>query len=259
MIRPERFWKLTPLFLCEKKKIYSSHRIKNILFFLQEFHYYQLSARFTFCLLIFHTFTFFELYFWILCPGPPEINTELKNQSVTYNSTLQLVCSLGGFPTPDILWTKDGVNLRNNNTLTIRQARFEDSGQYTCSAKNSEGKNEAAFHIRVTGNCWLTLVSYSFYSLFLNFFFILSPFLNCTFEFYGQVLLKLILSLRISRLPITRRFSSFALQAVSLQLRYSGLRMGWISVTKSCLQALIFTAGESWGEKDSCIKILNES
>ena len=59
----------------------------------------------------FHTFTFFELYFWILCPGPPEINPELKNQSVSYNSSLQFRCSLSGFPTPEILWTKDGVNL----------------------------------------------------------------------------------------------------------------------------------------------------
>ena len=66
---------------------------------------------------------------------------------------------------------------------------------------------------------------------FFFFFFILSPFLNCTFEFYAQVLLKLILSSRISRLPITRRLSSFALWAVSLHLRYSGLRMGWIAVT----------------------------
>ena len=63
------------------------------------------------------------------------------------------------------------------------------------------------------------------------FFFILSPFLNCTFEFYAQVLLKLILSSRISRLPITRLLSSFALWAVSLHLRYCGLRMGWIAVT----------------------------
>ena len=27
---------------------------------------------------------------------------------------------------------------------------------------------------------------------------------------------------------------------------------------KSWLQALIFTAGESWGEKDSCTKIVND-
>ena len=56
-------------------------------------------------------------------------------------------------------------------------------------------------------------------------------FLNYTIEFYAQVLLKLVLSSRISRLPITRRLSSFALEAVSLHPRYSGLRMGWIAVT----------------------------
>ena len=182
----------------------------------------------------FHTFTFFELYFWILCPGPPEINTELKNQSVTYNSSLHFICSLSGFPTPEILWTKDGVNLGNNNTLTINRVSYGDAGQYTCRANNSEGKSESAFHITVTGKRWLNFVSFSCSSYFLTFFFlffILSPFLNCTFEFYAQVLLKLILSSRISRLPITRLLSSFALWAVSLHLRYSGLRMGWIAVT----------------------------
>ena len=179
----------------------------------------------------FHTFTFFELYFWILCPGPPEINTELKNQSVTYNSSLHFICSISGFPTPEILWTKDGVNLGKNNIFTINRVTYGDAGQYTCSANNSEGKSKSAFHITVTGKCWLTFVSFRFYSHFLIFFFILSPFLTCTFEFYAQVLLKLILSSRISRLPITRRLSSFALWAVSLHLRYSGLRMGWIAVT----------------------------
>ena len=112
---------------------------------------------------------------------------------------------------------------------------YEDAGQYECSAKNSEGKNESAFHITVTGKRWLNFVSFScpsyFLTFFFSFFFILSPFLNCTFEFYAQVLLKLILSSRISRLPITRLLSSFALWAVSLHLRYCGLRMGWIAVT----------------------------
>ena len=189
-----------------------------------------------FFLFIFFTFTFFELCFWILCPGPPEINPELKNQSVAYNSSLQFICSLSGFPTPEILWTKDGVNLGKNNTLTINRVSYGDAGQYTCSANNSEGKNESAFHITVTGKRWLNFVSFSCSSYFLTFFsffffFWLSPFLNCAFEFYAQVLLKLILSSRISRLPITRRFSSFALQAVSLHPRYSGLRVAWISVT----------------------------
>ena len=177
----------------------------------------------------FHTFTFFELYFWILCPGPPEINTELKNQSVTYNSSLQFICSLSGFPTPEILWTKDGVNLGNNNTLTINRLSYGDAGRYTCSANNSEGKRESAFHITVTGKRWLNFISFSCSSYFLRCFFFFNTF--TFFEFYAQVLLKLVVSSRISRLPITRCLSSFALEAVSLHPRYSGLRMGWIAVT----------------------------
>ena len=119
----------------------------------------------------FCTFTFFELYLWILCPGPPEINTELKNQSVTYKTSLQFICSLSGFPTPEILWTKDGENLGNNNTLTINRVSYGDAGQYTCSANNSEGKIESAFHITVTGKRWLNFVSFSCSSYFLTFFF----------------------------------------------------------------------------------------
>ena len=106
---------------------------------------------FFFSFFLFHTFTFFELYFWILCPGPPEINPELKNQSVIYNSPLQLKCSLSGFPTPEVLWTKDGMYLGKKNTLMIRQARFEDSGEYTCSAENLEGSMKSTFWIKVKG------------------------------------------------------------------------------------------------------------
>ena len=176
--------------------------------------FFSCSSYFLRFFLFYHTFTFFELYFWILCPGPPEINPELKNQSVAYNSSLQFICSLSGFPTPEILWTKDGVNLGNNNTLTINRVSYGDAGQYTCRANNSEGKSESAFHITVTGKRWHNFISFSCSSYFLTFFFffvIPLPFLNCTFEFYAQLFLKLILSSRISRLPITRRFSSFAL------------------------------------------------
>ena len=42
-------------------------------------------------------FTSFELCFLIPWPGLPEINPQLINQSVTYNSPLQFNCSLRGF------------------------------------------------------------------------------------------------------------------------------------------------------------------
>ncbi|PFX16590.1 Hemicentin-2 [Stylophora pistillata] len=83
--------------------------------------------------------------------GPPEINHQLKNQPFLYNSTLRFKCSLRGFPEPEVLWTKDGVNLGDKNTLTIDRVKYEDAGQYTCSAKNSEGSKNSTFWIEVVG------------------------------------------------------------------------------------------------------------
>ena len=41
--------------------------------------------------------------------------------------------------------------LGKKNTLMIRQARFEDSGEYTCSAENLEGSMKSTFWIKVKG------------------------------------------------------------------------------------------------------------
>ena len=97
------------------------------------------------------SFTFFHFCLLVPCPGPPEINPELKNQSVKYNSSLRFDCSPRSFPTPEILWTKNGIHLGSNNTLNIRQARLKDSGQYTCSANNSKGSKKLTFWIEVEG------------------------------------------------------------------------------------------------------------
>ena len=55
-----------------------------------------------------------------------------------------------GFPKPKVKWTKDGKLVNTRNMLTINRVTYGDAGQYTCSAKNSEGKIEAANHITVT-------------------------------------------------------------------------------------------------------------
>ena len=114
----------------------------------QKYHFLLLFS-FSFFLVI--SFTFFDLCLLVPCPGPPEINRELKNLSATYNSSLRFICSLRSFPTPEILWTKDGIHLGSNNTLNIHQARLEDSGQYTCSANNSKGSKKLTFWIEVEG------------------------------------------------------------------------------------------------------------
>ena len=58
-----------------------------------------------------------------------------------------------GFPKLEVVWTKDGKLLGIRNMLTINRVTYGDAGQYKCSAENSEGGNEAAFHITVTGKC----------------------------------------------------------------------------------------------------------
>ena len=62
-------------------------------------------------------------------------------------------CLVKGFPKPEVNWTRDGKLFNTTNKLTIKQVTYGDAGQYTCSAKNSEGKREAAFQVTVTGKC----------------------------------------------------------------------------------------------------------
>lgn len=87
------------------------------------------------------------------------MNPHPKNQSLPYNLSLQLHCLLRGFPLPEVLWIKDGVNIGNNNTFTIRQARLEDSDQYTCSATHSLGNKTSTLWIEVIGGMVLIKTS----------------------------------------------------------------------------------------------------
>ncbi|XP_022808603.1 leucine-rich repeat, immunoglobulin-like domain and transmembrane domain-containing protein 3, partial [Stylophora pistillata] len=84
------------------------------------------------------------------CKCPPKMNSP-RERSDKLNRTIQVKCHVKGFPTPEVNWTKDGKLLDTNNMLTLNRVSYEDAGQYKCSAKNSEGKGDAAFQITVTG------------------------------------------------------------------------------------------------------------
>lgn len=85
--------------------------------------------------------------------APPELNPKLGNQSVAFNSTLNLTCIVRGDPPLQINWTRNGVDLgnRDNNTYTVSQMTFDHAGLYGCTAKNWAGKAYAFFWIDVTG------------------------------------------------------------------------------------------------------------
>ena len=58
-----------------------------------------------------------------------------------------LYCQVDGSPQPEVIWTKDGVNVEgrqrfvigNDNSLTILNLRAEDTGVYACMATNAVG------------------------------------------------------------------------------------------------------------------------
>ncbi|XP_037832766.1 neural cell adhesion molecule L1-like protein isoform X3 [Kryptolebias marmoratus] len=77
---------------------------------------------------------------------------------------LQLECIPGGFPIPKITWMKlgksltDRVKLTNfERLLTITSVDQNDEGEYTCTAKNSAGKVDHYFSVRVEEPpAWIT-------------------------------------------------------------------------------------------------------
>ena len=97
---------------------------------------------------------------------------------------ITLSCPADGSPRPKITWKKDGVELvpgeryvvDDKGSLTITSAVTDDSGTFTCTAKNIAGAEEASSSIDILGriSLWLEVVyearlnvrwPYNFYKL----------------------------------------------------------------------------------------------
>lgn len=78
-----------------------------------------------------------------------------ERTTITQGSSVQLQCSVSGFPIPTIKWTKVGEQFRPNieqigPVLHIRNARVEDRGLYVCVATNNNGIQQASAAVEVT-------------------------------------------------------------------------------------------------------------
>jgi len=91
------------------------------------------------------------LFFFFAFQAPPTLSPELRNRSVELNSTLTLTCIVGGDQPLQINWTRNGVDLGNNNTYIVDHMNFNHTGLYGCMANNWAGKTQAFFWIDVTG------------------------------------------------------------------------------------------------------------
>ncbi|XP_076984267.1 hemicentin-2 [Tamandua tetradactyla] len=91
---------------------------------------------------------------------PPSIREEGRKANVSgmVGQSLTLECDASGFPTPEIMWLKDGQTipelgsrrlLDGARTLHFPTLREGDSGLYTCWAENQAGKAQRDFALLV--------------------------------------------------------------------------------------------------------------
>ena len=93
----------------------------------------------------------------------PTFSEPLSDRSVDEGVEVKLSCRLSGRPTPEIVWHKDGFKIlpsvdsrilmymesSGEVSLSITRVRAEDSGEYSCEAKNSEGSDFTHCQLRV--------------------------------------------------------------------------------------------------------------
>lgn len=96
-------------------------------------------------------------------PVPPTITggedgpTERK---VVLSKPLILECNAGGHPPPSLTWLKDGVPVRDGESVRVLEqggkieilsTTVSDSGRYICVATSIAGEKEVKYDVRVLG------------------------------------------------------------------------------------------------------------
>ncbi|KAJ9593668.1 hypothetical protein L9F63_014779, partial [Diploptera punctata] len=81
---------------------------------------------------------------------PPQFTMRLRDRRVQMTYPVRLTCQVAGRPTPEVVWSKDGEELKQDDrhifwheehfhTLEINRATLEDSGCYSATARNTNG------------------------------------------------------------------------------------------------------------------------
>ncbi|XP_016100388.1 pro-neuregulin-2, membrane-bound isoform-like isoform X6 [Sinocyclocheilus grahami] len=97
------------------------------------------------------------------CAAPPSLKRMKNPVLVDEGSRLIVRCEASGNPTPQYKWYKDGTELKKSKSKEIKiskngkktskvqisSAKLEDSGNYTCMAENSLGKDNGTSTVHV--------------------------------------------------------------------------------------------------------------
>uniref|UniRef100_A0A8C7MZR3 Hemicentin-1 n=1 Tax=Oncorhynchus kisutch TaxID=8019 RepID=A0A8C7MZR3_ONCKI len=87
-------------------------------------------------------------------------NSTSKKRKVVLTKPLNLECEVGGHPPPTLTWLKDGVPVRNGESINILEqgrkieilsASVSDAGRYVCVATSVAGEKEINYDVSVLG------------------------------------------------------------------------------------------------------------
>ncbi|CAF3984671.1 unnamed protein product [Rotaria magnacalcarata] len=94
---------------------------------------------------------------------PSELKCDFTEQQIiAMGQTIHLSCQVSGHPQPDVIWTKDGKEIKASDrveiiknadgtcSLTIKQATPEDKGVYKVICKNKLQTREAQTQVQIT-------------------------------------------------------------------------------------------------------------
>ncbi|TFK01949.1 coagulation factor XII [Platysternon megacephalum] len=103
---------------------------------------------------------------------PPSVRARQNTMNATANlsQSVTLVCDADGFPEPAMSWMKDGDLIErgdddekydfnyDGSELTIKKVEKSDEAEYTCTAENKAGEQEAIIHLKVFAKPKITYV-----------------------------------------------------------------------------------------------------
>lgn len=105
-------------------------------------------------------YLYFGIIYYLV---PPRILLSPQDVTTTVRRTLKLQCQSSGIPTPDVMWEKDGVRIReeqgstrqisisSDGTLSITAVSIYDTGQYTCIITNLVGSLNSSAYVIIQG------------------------------------------------------------------------------------------------------------